>query len=143
MANTPNLDLVKPAGTDKALVSVINSNSDKIDAGFGSLSDQITNKTTETLSSSYATFQNDAFLQKIGNLVILQLVFKPTQDITRWTTFMTIPEGFRPNKTIFGADIQSTSAGDHFEIYTSGDVQASFNMPNDTQRRTSTLCWFL
>lgn len=41
MANTPNLDLVKPAGTDKALVSVINSNSDKIDAGFGSLSDQI------------------------------------------------------------------------------------------------------
>ena len=41
MANTPNLDLVKPAGTDQALISVINSNSDKIDTGFGSLSDQI------------------------------------------------------------------------------------------------------
>lgn len=32
MANTSILDLAKPAGTDKALVSVINSNSDKIDA---------------------------------------------------------------------------------------------------------------
>ena len=41
MANTPNLDLVKPAGTDHALVSVINSNSDKIDAGYGTLSEQI------------------------------------------------------------------------------------------------------
>ena len=41
MANTPFLDLVKPAGTDKALVSVINSNSDKIDTGVSTLSDQI------------------------------------------------------------------------------------------------------
>ena len=31
MANTTNLDLVKPAGTDHALISVINQNSDKID----------------------------------------------------------------------------------------------------------------
>ena len=35
MANTTNIDLVKPAGTDYALVSVINSNSDKIDAEAG------------------------------------------------------------------------------------------------------------
>lgn len=35
MANTTNIDLVKPAGTDHALVSVINSNSDKIDAEAG------------------------------------------------------------------------------------------------------------
>ena len=41
MANTPNLDLVKPAGTDQALISVLNSNSDKIDAGFGSLNSKI------------------------------------------------------------------------------------------------------
>lgn len=31
MANTQNLDLVKPAGTDHALISVINQNFDKID----------------------------------------------------------------------------------------------------------------
>ena len=42
MANTPFLDLVKPAGTDRALVSVINSNSDKIDTGVSTLSEQIT-----------------------------------------------------------------------------------------------------
>ena len=40
MANTPFLDLVKPAGTDRALVSVINSNSDKIDGGVSTLSEQ-------------------------------------------------------------------------------------------------------
>lgn len=43
MANTPFLDLVKPAGTDRALVSVINSNSDKIDTGVSTLSEQIGN----------------------------------------------------------------------------------------------------
>lgn len=52
MANTPNLDLVKPAGTDHALVSVINSNSDKIDAGYGTLSEQIGNMGIYTMSSS-------------------------------------------------------------------------------------------
>ena len=37
MANTTNLDLVKPLGTDHALISVINSNMDKIDANAGSV----------------------------------------------------------------------------------------------------------
>ena len=35
MANTQNLDLVKPIGTDHALVSDLNGNSDKIDAYAG------------------------------------------------------------------------------------------------------------
>lgn len=35
MANTTNLDLVKPLGTDHALVAQINGNSDKIDAEAG------------------------------------------------------------------------------------------------------------
>lgn len=35
MANTTNIDLAKPAGTDHALISVLNSNSDKIDAEAG------------------------------------------------------------------------------------------------------------
>lgn len=52
MANTPNLDLVKPAGTDHALVSVINSNSDKIDAGYGTLSEHFENFRLRTLSGS-------------------------------------------------------------------------------------------
>ena len=37
MANTPNLDLIKPAGSDKALVSQINGNSDKIDGYAGTV----------------------------------------------------------------------------------------------------------
>ena len=41
MANTPNIDLVKPAGTDHALVSVLNSNSDKIDSFAGTTNQAI------------------------------------------------------------------------------------------------------
>ena len=41
MANTTNLDLVKPAGTDHALISVLNSNSDKIDAFAGQTNDSL------------------------------------------------------------------------------------------------------
>ena len=43
MANTTNLNLVKPAGTDKALVSVINANSDKIDAFAGTTNQALAN----------------------------------------------------------------------------------------------------
>lgn len=35
MANTPNIDLVKPAGTDRALIATLNANSDKIDTAVG------------------------------------------------------------------------------------------------------------
>lgn len=51
MANTTNLDLVKPAGTDKALVSVINANSDKIDAFAGTTNQAISNLTGQQFSS--------------------------------------------------------------------------------------------
>lgn len=37
MANTTNLNLVKPAGTDHALISDINGNMDIIDAAIGAL----------------------------------------------------------------------------------------------------------
>jgi hypothetical protein len=43
MANTANLNLAKPAGTDKALVSVLNSNSDKIDAWAGTTNQALSN----------------------------------------------------------------------------------------------------
>ena len=44
MANTPNIDLVKPAGTDHALVSVLNANSDKIDTFAGTTNQAIATK---------------------------------------------------------------------------------------------------
>lgn len=42
MANTPFLNLVKPTDTDQALITDINNNSDKIDTGVSTLSEQIT-----------------------------------------------------------------------------------------------------
>lgn len=44
MANTPFLNLVKPTDTDQALITDINNNSDKIDTGVSTLSEQITTK---------------------------------------------------------------------------------------------------
>jgi hypothetical protein len=41
MANTTNLNLVKPAGTDHALISVLNGNSDKIDEFAGNTNDSL------------------------------------------------------------------------------------------------------
>jgi hypothetical protein len=52
MANTPNIDLVKPAGTDHALVSVLNSNSDKIDTFAGTTNAAIANKADKSDVSS-------------------------------------------------------------------------------------------
>lgn len=69
MANTPNLDLVKPAGTDQALISVLNSNSDKIDAGFGSLSDQITTSVVSNVPFRTGVFYCTAS-QTIGGITI-------------------------------------------------------------------------
>ena len=55
MANTTNIDLVKPAGTDHALVSVLNANSDKIDEEAGNVRSnfalvQNTNTATQAIS---------------------------------------------------------------------------------------------
>ena len=55
MANTTNIDLVKPAGTDHALVSVLNANSDKIDGEAGNVRSnfalvQDTNTATQAIS---------------------------------------------------------------------------------------------
>ena len=52
MANTTNIDLVKPAGTDYALVSVLNSNFDKIDAEAGKVRANFAG--TYSTSSAYA-----------------------------------------------------------------------------------------
>jgi len=52
MANTTNLNLVKPAGTDHALVSDINGNMDLIDAFAGSTNTAIANKLDPNISAS-------------------------------------------------------------------------------------------
>lgn len=69
MANTTNLDLVKPAGTDKALVSVINSNSDKIDA-FAGTTNQALSKVKQSPINIEPTSLSDLetkLLTAIGN----------------------------------------------------------------------------
>jgi hypothetical protein len=74
MANTPNIDLVKPAGTDHALVSVINSNSDKIDTFAGTTNAAIT-ALTPIASKSFGSIDE---LNQYGNSVINSVTFTST-----------------------------------------------------------------
>ena len=83
MANTTNLNLAKPAGTDKALVSVLNSNSDKIDAWAGSTNQALSalnsNMTTQNVSYTYNTtsaeeVSGETFVKRIGNVLDARVI---------------------------------------------------------------------
>lgn len=68
MANTPNIDLVKPAGTDHALVSVLNANSDKIDNFAGSTNQAISKHELGSFTTD-ANF-DAAIISAIGSITI-------------------------------------------------------------------------
>lgn len=67
MANTPFLNLVKPTDTDQALITDINNNSDKIDTGVSTLSEQIgnvdsgSNTTNDILTSALSVTKSTFF----------------------------------------------------------------------------------
>jgi hypothetical protein len=98
MANTTNLDLVKPAGTDKALVSVLNSNSDKIDAWAGTTNQALShlNGGTITNVASYADLQTllSNTVANMGGFEIRTIVFACTTNFETfnnavWTAIIT------------------------------------------------------
>ena len=62
MANTPFLNLVKPTDTDQALITDINNNSDKIDTGVSTLSEQIAKK------MEYDTISSGSLLDTINSM---------------------------------------------------------------------------
>lgn len=64
MANTTNLNLEKPLDTDQALISVINSNSDKIDAYAGS-----TNQALATLAYTGTVANLQTSLVSLANSI--------------------------------------------------------------------------
>ena len=139
-----NVTISIPEFTDQPDQRVNSNCIDKEADAINALSEQ-TKIVYGTVSATGITFQtNDTYLIKIGHLVIMQLAFKPNSNISAWTTFFTIPEGFRPNKTLYAPDLYNYNADRHYEIYkTSGDVQASFAMDANAQRRTSSIVWYV
>lgn len=81
MANTTNLNLEKPLGTDQALVSVINSNSDKIDNWAGSTNQALSNVTTAKNMnvSSLADFQSqlETLVGTMANGAVVAIHYHP------------------------------------------------------------------
>ena len=71
MANTTNLNLVKPAGTDYALVSVINGNMDIIDSKVGAI------PANESAQSQITALNNH-----IKNNDVSGLTFTPNSNFT-------------------------------------------------------------
>ena len=97
-------------------------------------------KHTGSFTSENITVQGEMFVVKFGNVVICQLAFKPTTDIAAWTTFCTIPSGYRPAKTVFAADIYGIG---FYQINTDGTVMQSVTMPNASQRRSNVSAWYV
>ena len=137
-----NVTISIPEFTDQPDQRVNSNCIDKEADAINTLSDQ-TVPVSGTLTSQNVTLSNETTLYKVGHIVIFQLVYKPTTDIPAWTTFVTIPEGFRPSKAAYGIDIQSSTAGAHYEIYTDGSVVTSFLQPNNTQRRSCVFVWVI
>lgn len=130
MANTTNLDLVKPAGTDKALVSVINANSDKIDAFAGSTNQALSKVDTAHNFGQYTsldTFKNDllTFMQNVASFktVAIQFVFTQTvEPFTAWSTFSGYAHCIQNGSTslYFSCDVASNNGEDVSIGYSNG-----------------------
>ena len=106
MANTPFLDLVKPAGTDRALVSVINSNSDKIDGGVSTLSEQIETKVFEsdTLTNVQTAIYNYVGGMKDGEQKTIRFGISTAEGVFSAATF--IGDLRRLSRTRFTVNVQ-------------------------------------
>lgn len=130
MANTPFLNLVKPADTDQALVSVINSNSDKIDEGYGALSDKIE---TDTGYQYIKTDGNDSYImyRKIGKTVMMYALHKiSSAEIGAWSNYFftnNLPQSIRPAMDIIVPMVhdRSGSEGCAFCVNNNGNAYIS------------------
>lgn len=70
MANTTNLNMVKPAGTDHALISVINSNMDIIDGAVGALPSGSTLQGEIDSANTAIANINNPYRQTLTNVTI-------------------------------------------------------------------------
>lgn len=110
MANTTNLNLEKPLDTDQALISVINSNSDKIDAFAGS-----TNQALSTLSETKIV--NDDSItsgESLISLVQSKIGTGATHGVLLFTCNGTLP-----------TDMETTVDGVSVGTYGNGLVEAN------------------
>ena len=140
MANTTNLDLVKPAGTDKALVSVINSNSDKIDA-FAGTTNQALSTNSGVITVQRTTGNTNSYYKyvKLGNVVSV-FIYHKISDIQIASgghiDMPSIPIGYRPQFDIYARanTFKASSDGVMIEVFPSGviRVETLYNAAMDT-----------
>lgn len=126
MANTTNLNMVKPAGTDHALISVINSNMDIIDGAVGALPSGSTlqgeidsaNTAIGTLNTQMATKAASgtslncigaATFTRTGNVIIVQVDSFSSLPNGGWTNVCNIPSGYVPGANINIDVVQNTN----------------------------------
>ena len=115
MANTQNLDLVKPAGTDKALVSVINSNMEKIDTFAGT-----TNQAISTLNSKVDA-QKTIFVQLFNQTIAGS---SSSVETTAFDLSSHVPSGY----SIWSAEVQIRDGASFYNLpwFNPGLTQATW-----------------
>lgn len=140
MANTTNLNLEKPIGTDQALVSVINSNMDKIDNYAGSTNQALSKVDTAHNFGQYTsldTFKNDllTFMRNVASFktVAIQFVFTQTvAPFVAWSTFSGYAHCIQNGSTslYFSCDVTSNNGEDISIGYSNGTWNINKLAPN-------------
>ena len=144
MANTTNLNLVKPAGTDYALVSVINGNMDIIDNKVGAipqnesvqsqitaLNNQIAKFTASdiksSLSSQYGAIGGARGIS-IGTFRVIELDISISTQVPKYGDIITGLPGANTNNIPI-AMTNNTSGEVHYaSITATGVLYAMFNV---------------
>ena len=157
MANTTNLNLVKPAGTDHALVSVINSNMDIIDSKVGAVPsnasvqgqiDTLNNQITEITTKKSYNFigSSNVSVSRIGNICYLSCIIGTYTNssaggrltVTAGTSSegLTLPSGYRP---IAACEIKEANLGKRISVYTDGNIVCTEQITGQSLRFSG--CW--
>lgn len=157
MANTTNLNLVKPAGTDFALVSVINGNMDIIDSKVGAIpanesaQSQITalnNQLTGITTKKSYNFVDSANISvsRIGNMCYLSCIVgtytnssaggRLTVTAGSASEGLTLPSGYKP---VVACEIKEANLGKRISVYTDGNIVCTEQITGQALRFSG--CW--
>ena len=147
MANTTNLNLVKPAGTDYALVSVINGNMDIIDSKVGAipanesaqsqitaLNNQIANATNTKISYETAfdvpvvSSGCHFYCDRIGKTIFIDIVLQPTSEVAINTQIAHI-NGISNILDTHTSCVGSNGTGARFLLAPNGQLKVERAMP--------------
>lgn len=117
----------------------------EVDTALGAKQDTLTVQ-TGTMSSETGTTIARQTLLKFGNVVYLTCDFK-VANVVRWSTFATLPIGFKPTSNIYTVAINtgSTSSAQiaHVQISSGGNLAFGNTLPDANIQYSISIAWIV